>query len=165
MTSIDPTTLTPAELGGMLQAWSAGLYPSEAAVGLLIAHGRWLRRRDFVTTLIDAVDDGWGPRGAVLPMAAIDWEAVPDYLTSAGGSSSEIAVLTLATSLAGVAVPSSLRDMTISLDDTNGRHLLDALAHGFGWHERGTVHTVTGHQDGGPDTGQATGATTRGRHA
>lgn len=54
-----------------------------------------------------------GPRGAVLPMAA---------------------------------VPESLLELTTSLDDTNGRHVLDAVAHRFGWHEYGFVHTVTGRQ-------------------
>src|SRR5215218_6220857 len=62
MTSIDPTTLTSEELAPMLRAWASGLFPSEAAVELLIAHGVWPHRRDFRFTLVDAVDDGWGPR-------------------------------------------------------------------------------------------------------
>jgi hypothetical protein len=61
MSTIDATTLQPVDLAPMLRAWSSGLYPSEAAVGLLIAYGRWLRRRDFLARLVDTVDDGWGP--------------------------------------------------------------------------------------------------------
>ena len=85
----------------MLRAWAAGLYPSEAAVELLIAHGGWLRRRDFLASLVDAVDDGWGPRGQVVPMASIDWERVEGFLAQAHASSSEAALLRLAASLAG----------------------------------------------------------------
>jgi hypothetical protein len=147
---IDATTLTPSDLAPMLRAWASGLYPSEAAVGLLIAHGHWLRRNDFLSRLVDAIDDGWGPRGTVLPMAAVDWSGVAELAAQAPASSSELSVLRLAASLAGAADAGSLLEATASLDDTNGRHVLDALAHRFGWHERGTVHVVTGHQDGAP---------------
>jgi hypothetical protein len=75
----------------MLCTWAAGLYPSEAAVELLIAHGRWPRRRDFLTCLVDAVD-GWGPRGEIVHIASIDWEPVETFLSQAGVSSSEAAV-------------------------------------------------------------------------
>jgi hypothetical protein len=150
MPTIDPTRLTPLDLAPMMRAWAAGLYPSEAAVGLLIAHGHWLRRGDFLTRLVDAVDDGWGPRGSVLPMAAVDWDAVPGFVEQAPASSSELAVLKFAASLAGHPVPGSLLEHTASLDDANGRHALDALAHRFGWHERGTVHLVTGQQADAP---------------
>jgi hypothetical protein len=146
MPTIDPAELAPADLVFMLRAWAGGLLPSEAAVGLLIAHGYWLRRADFLTRLVDAVDDGWGPCGAVTPMAAIDWAGVTAFSTQVAASSSELAVLRIATSLAVTPVPQPLMDLTTSLDDTNGRHVLDALAHRFGWHEYGTVHTVTGHQ-------------------
>jgi hypothetical protein len=145
MTSIDPTTLTP-DLEPMLQAWATGLHAGEAAVGLLIAHGTWLRRRDFLRTAVDAIDDGWGPRGCILPMAAVDWDAVEDFRREASGPRSELATLRLAASLAGANVRAPLCELTAGLDDTNSRHVLDALAHRFGWHERGTTHTVTGHQ-------------------
>jgi len=148
--TIDATTLQPINLAPMLRAWSSGLYPSEAAVGLLIAHGRWLQRRDFLTRLVDAVDDGWGPRGTVIPMAAIDWEAVPDFAARVTASSSELRVLRLAASLAGTDVRASVMDLTASLDDANSRHVLDAVAHRFGWHERGTTHLVNGRQADDP---------------
>jgi hypothetical protein len=113
---------------------------------LLIAHGSWLRRNDFLTCLVDAVDDGWGPRGTVIPMAAIDWARVPAFADQAPASTSELTILKLAASLAGTVVPHSLLELTSNLDDSNTRHILDALGHRFGWHERGIGHAVTGHQ-------------------
>jgi hypothetical protein len=83
--------------------------------------------------------------GELAPMLRV-WAGVPAFAAKAPASSSELTILKLAASLAGAAVPESLLDLTTSLDDTNGRHVLDALAHRFGWHEYGTVHTVTGHQ-------------------
>jgi hypothetical protein len=37
-------------------------------------------------------------------------------------------------------------ELTAGLDEANGRHVLDAIAHRFGWHERGTSHLVNGRQ-------------------
>ncbi|MDQ1292836.1 MAG: hypothetical protein QG608_717 [Actinomycetota bacterium] len=146
MTAIDPTTLTPAELSSLLRAWTGGLYPGEAAIGLLVAHGHWLRRRDFLSHLVDAVDDGWGPRGSVVPMASIEWSAVADFAGRVPASTSELTILRLAASLAGAATPLSVMELTGGLDETNARHVLDALAHRFGWHEHGITHLVTGRQ-------------------
>jgi hypothetical protein len=144
VSTIDPSTLTPTQLAPMLRAWAAGLYPSEAAVELLIAHGRWLRRRDFLACLVDAVDDGWGPRGEVVHMASIDWERVEAFLAQAGASSSEAAVLRFAASLAGVPGGPSVLEMTAGLDDVNAGLVLEALARRCGWHERGVIKTVIG---------------------
>lgn len=147
MGTIDQTTLDPGQLAAMLAAWAEGYYPSEAAVGLLTygAGGHWLRRRDFLTACVEAVDDGWSRDGAV-PMAVIDWDAVEAFL--AGGvaaSSGELSVLRAAASLAGANV-GSLREVTASLDDGNLGHVLDAIAHRAGWHEHGFTRTVTGQQ-------------------
>ena len=103
MTAINPTTLHPEQLAQMLREWANGLLPCEAAVELLIAHDRWLRRRDFVGRLVDAVDDGWAPGGRVVPMASIDWDQVEAFIRHphTGASSSEIAILRVAASLAG----------------------------------------------------------------
>jgi hypothetical protein len=141
--TIDPTTLAPTQLAPMLRAWAAGLYPSEAAVELLIAHGHWLRRRDFLSALVDAVDDGWGRHGEV-PMASIDWERVETFLDQAAASSSEVAILRFAASLAGTEGGPSLLQMTASLGHTNAGLVLEALAHRCGWHEHGATKTVTG---------------------
>ena len=144
MTSIDPTTLTADELAPMLRAWASGMFASEAAVELLIAHDVWPRRRDFLFTLVDAIDDGWGPRGSVVPMAAIDWDRVEAFLVSAPASRSEISVLRCAASLAGAAVNVPLRDATAALDETNSALVLNPIAHRCGWHERGTSRLITG---------------------
>jgi hypothetical protein len=145
--TLDPETISPDQLATMLRSWASGLYASEAAVDLLIAHGTWLARRDFRHALIDAVDDGWGRGGDVEPMASIDWDAVSEFLErpDVGASSSEITILKLAASMAGARNSDSLMEITGSLDETNSRLVLDALAHRFGWHERGTKLTVTGH--------------------
>jgi hypothetical protein len=144
MTTVDPTTLTADELAPMLRAWASGLFASEAAVELLIAHDVWARRRDFLFTLVDAVDDGWAPRGAVVPMTAIDWDRVEALLASAPASRSEISVLRLAASLAGSTVSRPLHDATAGLDETNTTLVLNAIAHRCGWHERGTTRLITG---------------------
>ena len=152
MGTIDATTLQPAELAPMLHAWAGGHLPHEAATGLLLAHGHWLGRRDFLARAVDAVDDGWGPRGSIVPMAAVLWDTVPDFAETAPASRSELALLKLAASLAGTATGDSLLDLTSSLDHTNGAHLLDALAHSWGWHVHGVRHLVTGRQnDAAPD--------------
>ena len=118
-TTIDPTTLTADELAPMLRAWAGGLHTIEAAVKLLIQHDIWLRRQDFLFTLVDAVVDGWGPEGVVVPMASIDWDRVETFLDAVPASRSEISILRLAASLAGAHVDGSLRDLTLSLDDAN----------------------------------------------
>ncbi len=137
MTSLDPESLSAEQLAPMLRAWAAGLLAGEAAVELLIRHDVWLHRRDFRAALVDAVDDGWGTGGSIEPMAAVDWERVENFLDTAPSSSSEARILRLAASLAGAALRDSLLAMTASLDDTNATLVLRALAHRFGWHERG----------------------------
>jgi hypothetical protein len=144
MTTVDPTTLTAEELAPMLRAWANGLFASEAAVELLIAHDVWPRRRDFLFTLVDAIDDGWGPRGTVVPMASIDWDRVEAFLVSVQASRSEMSVLRLAASLAGATVSRPLHDSTAGLDETNITLVLNAIAHRCGWHERGTTGLITG---------------------
>jgi hypothetical protein len=83
-------------------------------------------------------------------MAGVDWETVaaatrPGDPGSLGGSSSEVRVLMLAASLAGVTVADSLGNMLSSLDEANTRLVLDAVAHRTGWHEHGLSAHVTGH--------------------
>jgi hypothetical protein len=127
-------------------SWAAGLYASEAAVELLIAHRVWLTRQDFLTDLVDAVDDGWGPRGTIVPMASVNWERVEGFVSGSDfyAASSELAILRLAASIAGSTVPASLQDLTGGLDATNAGFVLEAIAHRWGWHERQLSRTVTG---------------------
>ena len=144
MITLDAARLTPEQLAPMLRAWAAGILASQAAIELLIRHDVWLRRPDFRAALVDAVTDGWGPGGTIQPLAAVDWDGVETYLDTAICSRSDAAVLRLAASLAGVTVQDSLLAMTSSLDDVNATLILDALAHRFGWHERGRSHLVDG---------------------
>ncbi|NLT53665.1 MAG: hypothetical protein GXX79_03655 [Actinomycetales bacterium] len=155
MASIDPSTLTPERLAPMLRAWAAGLYAEEAAVDLLIAHRTWLTRRDFLTRLVDVETEAWTPGGIPVPQASIDWDTVAMF-TDGGAlpaSSSETVILRLAASLAGTPMTTSVRDLTAHLDPVNGRYVLDALAHRWGWHRRGLTHTVTGDLPGVPGNG------------
>lgn len=158
MSSLDPTTLTPDQLTAMLRAWASGLYSDEAATDLLIAHRVWLTRLDFLTTCVDAIDDGW-TRDGTTPMASIDWDRAAHVADQASCSTSEAAVLRLAASLAGTGT-GSLADLARGLDATNTARLLDAIAHSAGWHQHGITHTVTGHitdQSAGHRAGRATG--------
>jgi hypothetical protein len=94
-------------------------------------------------------------------MASIDWDRVEAFLATAAASSSEVAVLRLAASLAGATTSTPLRDLTGGLDDTNSALVLNALAHRYGWHQRGRVCLVTGTftapTDGAADEHTSTG--------
>ena len=128
----------------MLRSWADGAFAVEAAVELVIAHRTWLTRSDFRARLVDAVQDGWGPAGTIVPMATIDWGQVPAFLEDVPSSSSESAILMFASSLAGGHRGASVLAMTAGLDDSNAALVLEALAHRFGWHERGRVRLVGG---------------------
>jgi hypothetical protein len=144
VTTIDPRTLAPEELVPMLRAWADGAFAVEAAVELVIAHRTWLARSEFRARLVDAVQDGWGPAGTIVPMATIDWGHVPALLDDVPSSSSESAILMFASSLAGGHRGASVLAMTAGLDDSNAALVLEAMAHRFGWHERGRVRLVGG---------------------
>jgi len=96
--------------------WANGLLGAEAAVELLIGHGWWLHRAEFLETAVE-----FGRRmldGSV--MAAVDWQAAVAALD--GGrlpcSSSEGQMLRLAASIAdGVRV--DLGDAVAGLDEGN----------------------------------------------
>ena len=153
MTEVDPTTLTPSELAPMLRTWARGVPNLEAAANLIINHDVWLRRPDFLRACVVAVDHGM-QQGTRVPMAAISWQRSARFLNGAAASRSEIAILRLACSIGGVDT-GALGELTAGLDPSNTARLLDALAHGAGWHEQGIRHTVDGRQDrpGGPRLG------------
>ena len=156
-TDLDPTTLEPDELAPMLRAWAKGLYTTEAAVELLIAHDHWLRRRDFLGRCTWACTDGW-LGGETVPMAGIDWDTVAAATSLSNqnglaGSSSEVQVLQLAASLAGATMQDSLLGLLAGLDQANTRFVLQAIAHRQGWHEHGITADITGRftpDDGAP---------------
>ena len=61
----------PAGLPGALTAGAADIYALEAGTELIIGCGCWLRREDFTSRFITAVDGN--DQGTML--ASIDWEA------------------------------------------------------------------------------------------
>jgi hypothetical protein len=81
------STLTPDLLAQLLRQRAAGSYAVEAATELLIAHGTWLRRGDFVYACVNYDHDG------THPVAWIDWDAVvPWFLDGTACSSSALAM-------------------------------------------------------------------------
>jgi hypothetical protein len=86
--------LTFDDLAEALRFQANGCYAAEASVELLVDHGTWLRRNDFVRLInIAATYDH-----AAL-MAAVDWDAV--HAANLAASSSEEQILALASELAG----------------------------------------------------------------
>jgi len=117
------------DLAAALRAGAKGLFRAEAAVELLIGHGSWLYREDFLEV---AVEFGRGfVDGSV--MAAVDWEAAVAGV-DAGRlpcSSSENQMLRLATSIAdGVRV--DLGSAVSGLDEHNIAVVAGAVLHAAG---------------------------------
>jgi len=101
-----------SQLSTALRAAAAGIYPDQAAAGLIISHGTFLHRENFLCHVETAacISDG-------TPMAWIDWDAVIAALD--GGrlpaSGGEKRIVRIAASLAaGHQV--SLRDAIPGLD-------------------------------------------------
>jgi hypothetical protein len=117
------TTLTPDQLAHLLRSSAAGPYADEAAVMLVCEHRSWLTRRDFVAACVNYDHDG------TVPVAWMDWVAVPAFADRAACSSSEARVLRLAAELAGVDTGHPLVELLTSLDDSNSRLVLFAVAH------------------------------------
>ena len=67
-------TLTTDTIAALLRQRATGSYADEAAVELLISHGTWLDRRDFLTACVDYDHDGQDP------VVWVDWHAVPTFL-------------------------------------------------------------------------------------
>jgi hypothetical protein len=132
-----PTTRLDAEaLADALTAGATGCYGTEAAIELLIEHGTWLHRRDFVAAAIRVSDD------EEPVMADVDWTAA--ITGEFPCSSTEAQVLRIA----GQPTGEPLRRLLAGLDDTNSGLVLDAVAHACGWHTRHLARTVTGHPGG-----------------
>ena len=86
-----------SQLSAAMRVAAAGIHPDEAATGLIISHGTFLRREDFlchVETAASITDS--------TPMAWIDWDAVTAALD--GGrlpaSGGEKRIVRIAASLA-----------------------------------------------------------------
>ncbi len=117
-----------SQLSAALRAAAAGIHPDEAAAGLIISHGTFLRRDDFTRYVETAasISDG-------TPMAWIDWDAVitaldGDRLPASGG---ERRIARIAASLAA-AHPVSLRDAIPGLDQRNLELVTAAIRHAAG---------------------------------
>lgn len=114
--------MTAPPLHAALRAGAEGLYALEAATGLIIAHGTWLARDDFVRFIHHGADT-----------AAIDWEAVISALDGGGlpSSAGERRMLRLAASLADRASV-SLGEAITGIDDRNVGLLVMAVLHASG---------------------------------
>lgn len=118
------TTLTPDQLAHLLRQWAAGSRADEAAIELLVAHGTWLHRSDFLARCVDYDHDG------THPVAWIDWDAVVPWIADGTAcSASEARVLCLAAELAGIDSGQPLADLLSGLDDRNSAVVVDAIAH------------------------------------
>lgn len=124
------TELPHDELSTALRAAAVGGYGQEAAVELVLAHGSWLRRPDFVGRFVQVTtarpdSSRTPPRSPYL--AWVDWCGA--LAADLPCSSSERQVLALAAELAGVDSGQALGALVTGLDDRNIAHLLRAVAH------------------------------------
>jgi hypothetical protein len=115
-----------------LRAWAKGLFSTEAAVELLIRHGSWLYREDFLEI---AVESGRGITSDAV-MAAVDFEAAARALESGAlpCSGGEGRVLRIAASIAG-GVPVDLREAVTGLDESNAVLAAAAVLHAAGYRD------------------------------
>jgi hypothetical protein len=117
--------LSFADLVDALRTQAAGGYAVEASVELLIEHGNWLRRNDFVRCIdVQATFDHCAL------MASVDWDAV--YAGNLVASSSEEQILALASELAGHDSGRPLDQLLCGLDDTNLGRVVRAVLHAAG---------------------------------
>jgi len=110
-----------------MRAWAKGLLCLEAAVGLLIGHGAWLYRQDFLGVAVEMVT------GPGREMALVDFTAAADAL-AAGGlpcSAGERAVLQVAAGIAA-GCPVNLEDALASMDAVNAVLVAGAVLHAAG---------------------------------
>jgi hypothetical protein len=109
--------------------WAKGLFSTEAAVELLIGHGSWLYREDFLEIAVEfgrEIADG-------VVLAAVDWEAAVAAL-EAGGlpcSGGEGRILRLAASIGG-GIAVSLGSALPGLDERNIAEVARAVLHAAG---------------------------------
>jgi hypothetical protein len=109
-------TITPTCLPAALRAHAEGTHACEAATELLIAHGSWLRRGDFLARFVHTSP---GPAGGT-SVAAVDWPAAiisldAGYLPCSSGESRMLKIIA---SLAE-GIPVDLRDALTGLDAVN----------------------------------------------
>jgi hypothetical protein len=110
-----------------MRAWAKGLLCLEAAVELLIGHGMWLYRQDFLDAAVELVTDS----GRI--MAHVNFAAAVDALESGAltGSGSEKGMLRFAAGIAA-GCPVDLQDALPGLDGANAVLVADAVLHAAG---------------------------------
>jgi hypothetical protein len=110
-----------------MHAWAKGLLCLEAAVGLLIGHGAWLWRQDFLDAAVEMITEPGRE------MAFVDFTAAADALTAGDlpCSAGERAVLQVAAGIAA-GCPVNLEDVLTSMDSANAALVADAVLHAAG---------------------------------
>src|ERR1700720_3062292 len=100
------------DLAEALRSQAEGVFCAEAAVGLLVGHGSWLLRDDFVGDFVECFEGV-----ADQEMAVVDWRGAVGALDRGAlpCSSSEEQILRLVASFAE-GVPVDLRDAVCGLD-------------------------------------------------
>jgi hypothetical protein len=117
-----------SQLSTALRAAATGIHPHEAAAGLIISHGTFLHREDFLYHVETAacISDG-------TPMAWIDWDAVIAALD--GGrlpaSGGEKRIVRIAASRSA-GHPVSLRDAIPGIDHRSLELVTTAIRHAAG---------------------------------
>jgi hypothetical protein len=122
-------TRAPGPLQAALRAQAEGLHACEAATELLIGHGSWLRRADFVDEFVHTDTE---PAVDIM-VSAVDW---PEAITALDAgrlpcSGGERRILAIAASLAE-GLPVDLRDALTGLDSTNIHLVAAAVLHANG---------------------------------
>jgi hypothetical protein len=117
-----------------VRAWAKGLLCLEAAVELLIGHGAWLSRPDFLQTAVEPGTDC----GRV--MAYVDFTLAVRALDAGvlAGSDGEKGVLRVAAGIAA-GCPVDLRDALTGLDAANAVLVAAAVLHASGHRVRDAV--------------------------
>jgi hypothetical protein len=117
-----------ASLPDELRAHACGLHNLQAAAELLIGHGTWLHRDDFLRHMHNVPDPADGT-----PIATIDWTEAITGLDQGRlpCSGSERRMLRIAASLAD-GIPVDLRDALTGLDARNTELVRDAVTRATG---------------------------------
>ena len=103
----------------LLMAWARDIYAYEAAIGLLVDHGVWLRRGDFISLCV--VPD------SAATMAWIDWEKAMSVNWSARPS--DLRILAIAAELAGTPSGKTLAVLVAGLTTPDMARVLNAVQH------------------------------------
>ncbi|MBG0819318.1 hypothetical protein HS048_00875 [Planomonospora sp. ID91781] len=111
------------------RTWARGSYAVEAAVELLVRHGTWLHRSDFLRMAVEYVPAVYSRA----PYTVISWDTLHSALFNGllPCSNSEAAILRIALSLAE-GHPVDLGPAVARLDRANLAYVLAAIRHANG---------------------------------